>query len=161
MICHSSTFSPSGIYCCPSNSPCLETKNQPPTCESSASACGEHLGGGCCPHGTQCAADGCLKVYRAAPGFEASSVLSGTQSPPSPVATRTTTTTTTTKSGQGPTASPTDGVTVTTPKIGETALSAAPEGPRPKFGFSSCASLEVCALSCAAVFAYFMVWRGV
>ncbi|KAI2632091.1 hypothetical protein GGR54DRAFT_634860 [Hypoxylon sp. NC1633] len=148
MICHSSEFSPSGIYCCANETQCLATEAQPPRCDSKASSCGKHLGGGCCAPGAECSSDGCLKVYRAAPGF-ATSVLSDV---PTPSTTRTSTVTTVKGTA-------TDGVTVTTPKIGETAQSRGVKGISPGFGFSSSPPLETFLFGFAIAFAYAMVLR--
>ncbi|KAL7624058.1 hypothetical protein AAE478_005615 [Parahypoxylon ruwenzoriense] len=155
MVCHSSKFSASGVFCCADGSQCLDTEAQPPHCDHGNGACGKHLGGGCCAPGTQCARDGCLKVYRAAPGF-ASSILSGTEMPPSsttshPSGTRT-------AAEQTPTA--TDGVTVLTTKIGETARSQGLKGIRPGFGFSGCPALELLVFGFALAFAYGMALGG-
>ncbi|OTA90808.1 hypothetical protein M434DRAFT_389658 [Hypoxylon sp. CO27-5] len=114
-ICHSSPFSSSGIFCCSYDDSCLVTAEQPPRCADKSRACGKSLGGGCCPPETECAADGCLKVYRAAPGF-ASTVLSGTEIPHE-VPTLSVVMPSATKTA----GAEKDGVTVTTVKIGETA----------------------------------------
>ncbi|KAI1388923.1 uncharacterized protein F4822DRAFT_404390 [Hypoxylon trugodes] len=153
MTCHSTSFSPSGVYCCvvtTTEDECLATADRRPRCDPRASACGNDFGGGCCPPGTQCAHDGCLKVYRAAPGF-ATSVLSGSQVPPTLLGTSTATTTSS-GSGSVGTSTPTkttlgleDGATVLTVKTAETALSGGAKGLRPDFGFSSCVPLELAA----------------
>ncbi|KAI1769677.1 hypothetical protein GGR53DRAFT_524793 [Hypoxylon sp. FL1150] len=147
MICHSTNLTLSGIYCCAKDSPCLATSEKPPRCDDHAHACNKSVGGGCCAVGTECAAGGCLETYRAAPGF-APSLLSGTQKPPP---TRTYTQSTETQ----------EGVTVTTPRIGETAQSSdGVRGVEPRFGFSSCPKLELVALGTALVVTYAMVLRG-
>lgn len=156
MVCHSTSFSPSGIFCCADGSQCLANEDQPARCDGPASPCDKNLGGGCCAPGTQCAAAGCLKMYRAAPGF-ASTVLGGNQSPPPPPSTSVRATTKTTRSG---TSTVTGGITVMTPKIGEMAQSAGVRGVGCGFGFSSWPSLEMVALGFAVVFSYVMVLRG-
>ncbi|KAI1471338.1 uncharacterized protein F4812DRAFT_174533 [Daldinia caldariorum] len=139
MICYASAFSPSGVYCCASGSSsssssddddddppqqqqqqqqCLATRSQPPRCDGRMKPCGADLGGGCCAPNTECAAAGCLKVYRAEPGLSATAVLSG---PPTAIPT-TTVTRTTTVVGFGKGAD--GGVTVTQAKIAETGRSA-------------------------------------
>ncbi|XXG97220.1 hypothetical protein Hte_003515 [Hypoxylon texense] len=145
IICHATAFSPSGIYCCAPESACLATEAKPALCGGRARPCDKSLGGGCCAPGTECAAAGCLKAYRAAPGF-ASSLLSGTQKPPTSTRTET----------AEPTAT-LEGVTVMTPKIGETAQSS--DGFR-GFGFSSCPALELLVLGCTLLVSYAMVLRG-
>ncbi|KAI0131063.1 hypothetical protein F4814DRAFT_437681 [Daldinia grandis] len=110
MVCYSSIFSPSGVYCCAGESQCLASEVQPPRCDGRMSPCDKTIGGGCCAPNTECTKDGCLKVYRAEPGL-ATNVLSG---PP------TTITRTTTVLGVGTGAG---GVTVTTVKIAETGRS--------------------------------------
>ncbi|KAI1102324.1 hypothetical protein F4804DRAFT_334422 [Jackrogersella minutella] len=153
MTCFSSAFSPSGVYCCAAGSACLVTADQPPACDNRTSTCGRLLGGGCCTHGTQCSADGCLEVYLAAPGF-ASSVLSGTQTP-TPTSAATTT-------AGGVHGTHTQGVTVTTTKVAEIALSQGLKGVQSGFGFSSCPSLEVLVLgfAFALLLSYAMLLRG-
>ncbi|OTB14692.1 hypothetical protein K445DRAFT_23221 [Daldinia sp. EC12] len=114
MVCYSSAFSPSGVYCCASSEPqCVASEAHPPRCDGRMSPCAEDIGGGCCAPNTECASAGCLKVYRAEPGL-ATKVLSG---PP------TTITKTTTVLGFG---TGVDGVTVTQVKIAETGQSAGP-----------------------------------
>ncbi|KAI1136732.1 hypothetical protein F5Y05DRAFT_102658 [Hypoxylon sp. FL0543] len=150
MICHSSPFSPSSVYCCSKDSSCLATADKPPRCGDKASACDKSLGGGCCPPETECSADGCLKVYRAAPGFEAS-MLSGAQAPPE-MSTPTLGAATTKTAGTEK-----DGVTVTTVKLAETAISGCQglKGVRIGFSFSSYPSLELLALgACSCAFLY-------
>ncbi|KAI4870633.1 hypothetical protein F4820DRAFT_468148 [Hypoxylon rubiginosum] len=145
MICHATSFSPSGIYCCTPESSCAATAAKPPRCGGRARACDKSLGGGCCAPGTECAAAGCLKTYRAAPGF-ASSLLSGTQKPPTQTHSDVTVPTATLQ-----------GVTVMTPKIGETAQSS--DGVR-GFGFSSCPKMEMLVLGCGLAVSYAMVLGG-
>ncbi|OTB03416.1 hypothetical protein M426DRAFT_12566 [Hypoxylon sp. CI-4A] len=151
IVCHASSFSPSGVFCCETGSPCLATKDKPPRCAGHSSACDKDLGGGCCAAGTECTEHGCLKVYLAAPGLE-SSIITDNQSPP-PTSTRTTTLGRPSPTGM-------DGVTITTAKIGETVLSQGLKGVKSSFGFSSCFSLEVLALGVALAFSYAMVFRS-
>ncbi|KAI8964764.1 hypothetical protein F5Y11DRAFT_363402 [Daldinia sp. FL1419] len=147
MICYASEFSPSGVYCCAGESPCLASEAQPPRCDGRMSPCNKSIGGGCCAPNTECAAAGCLKVYRAEPGL-ATNVLSG---PP------TTITRTTTVLGVG---TGVGGVTVTTAKIAETGQSDGVRGVTRAFGFTGFPSLEVFALGFAVGFSYVMVLRG-
>ncbi|KAI0181526.1 hypothetical protein GGR52DRAFT_583955 [Hypoxylon sp. FL1284] len=142
MSCHATQYSASGVYCCArdssaSSSPslCVATEARPARCGGHARACGKSLGGGCCEPGSRCAASGCLRVYRAAPGFATGPLLTGTQTPPPlPSAAET----------------ETGGVTVTAPKTAETALQSGAAECR--FGFSSgAAMLEVLALVYAVV----------
>ncbi|KAI1376036.1 hypothetical protein F4677DRAFT_459950 [Hypoxylon crocopeplum] len=150
-VCHSSKFSPSGVYCCAVGSPCIADEDRPPRCDGRASSCDKHLGGGCCAPGSECSAAGCLKVYRAAPGF----ATSGTQSPPTTVQTNTRAM----SAGEsGP--AETGGVIVMAPKMGETAQSNGLKGIRPGFGFSSCPALEVVVSCLALVVSLAMVLRG-
>ncbi|KAI0832981.1 hypothetical protein F5Y06DRAFT_307415 [Hypoxylon sp. FL0890] len=155
MICHSSPFSPSDICCCAKDSPCLATADQPPRCGDKTIACDKSLGGGCCPPETECSVDGCLKVYRAAPGFEWD-VLGGTECPSEiPTVTVVAATTKTAEAEK-------DGVTVTTVKIGEVVSGG--QGLKritTDFGFSSWPSFELVVLGFALVFSYAMALRGV
>ncbi|KAI0885353.1 uncharacterized protein GGS22DRAFT_188642 [Annulohypoxylon maeteangense] len=149
MICQRSSFSPSGVFCCWPSSKCVASPELPPRCGRHTSACNRSIGGGCCLHNTECAVDGCLKVYRAAPGFSLTTTT----------ATATTLTTATTTSG-GASTSKADGVTITTAKMAETAQSDhAVPGVRPGFGFSSFPLLEVVALGGAVVGALVMAVR--
>lgn len=148
MICHTTNFTLSGVYCCAKDSACLATSDKPPRCDEHAQTCNKSLGGGCCAPGTECTVGGCLKTYRAEPGF-APSLLSGTQKPPTRTYTETTTKT------------ETEGVTVTAPRIGETAQSSdGVRGVETGFGFSSYPKLELLALGCALAVSYAMVLRG-
>ncbi|KAI1804525.1 hypothetical protein F4811DRAFT_519517 [Daldinia bambusicola] len=152
MICYASSFSPSGVYCCASSSSssssnnnnssndppqqqqqqqCLASSSHPPQCDGRTQPCGAALGGGCCAPNTRCAADGCLKVYRAGPGLSATAVLSGAPTPPARTVTRTTTVVGFGRDEDG-------GVTVTQGKIAETGVSAGAGvgvGRRLGFGF--------------------------
>ncbi|KAI1780967.1 hypothetical protein F4818DRAFT_451231 [Hypoxylon cercidicola] len=154
MVCHGTSFSPSGVYCCAPGSACAATESDPPRCSGAARPCGARLGGGCCVPGTQCAAAGCLKTYRAAPGF-APSLLSGTQKP------------TPTRTSAGAAGSATQGaVTVTTPKIGETAAQTSGGGGgggvggKGGFGFTSYPALELLLLGCALAVSCVMALGG-
>ncbi|KAI1344023.1 hypothetical protein F5Y15DRAFT_411875 [Xylariaceae sp. FL0016] len=71
MSCHKTEFTPSGVYCCPtiSASSCNASASLPPLCDPSLSACEASTGGGCCPPGSRCDLKGCIRTYRAAPGF--------------------------------------------------------------------------------------------
>ncbi|OBS27560.1 hypothetical protein FPOA_01502 [Fusarium poae] len=63
-VCHhtQTRFSPSGIYCCAQSDECIVDDEHPAACAVNTTQCGRDLGGGCCPDGTMCAADGCLNV---------------------------------------------------------------------------------------------------
>ncbi|KAI0385263.1 hypothetical protein F5Y04DRAFT_291928 [Hypomontagnella monticulosa] len=162
IVCHASSFSPSGVYCCTDGPDCVATEAKPPRCDDHTVPCDKSLGGGCCARGTECAATGCLKVYRAEPGFE-TWPPSGTEKPHSA-----TTAAANTHSGALPSskttwvgeAAATEGAMVVTTKIGETAQSLGLKGVGPGFGFSSCLSLEVLALGFGVVFSLGMVLLG-
>ncbi|KAI1456176.1 hypothetical protein F4805DRAFT_433419 [Annulohypoxylon moriforme] len=146
LTCQKSSFSPSGVFCCWPSSKCVASPELPPLCDKHMSACNRSIGGGCCLHNTECAADGCLKVYLAAPGFSTAA---------------TTFTTTTSVSGTKTTSGADGGVTITTVKMAELAQSdAAVPGLRPGFGYSSYPLLELGALGYAVGFAYVMALRG-
>lgn len=83
----------------------------------------------------ECAKEGCVKTYLAAPGFKTTRT---------PTTTLMTTTAAPTPSGTGTKTE--GGVVVTTVKWAELAESdAAVVGVRPGFGYTSCPELEVCA----------------
>ncbi|KAI0013201.1 hypothetical protein F4779DRAFT_641712 [Xylariaceae sp. FL0662B] len=152
-VCHPTDYSPSGIYCCQDGTRCHPTESRPPRCDAHSAACNRSLGGGCCAPGSECSPAGCLKIYRAAPGLMSSSSSSTTRGP-----------STTESSAAKPTASATSsetaGITVTTPKLGETAQSGgALRGIRPGFGFSSCLFVEEVALALALAIPWAMVFR--
>ncbi|KAI1205101.1 uncharacterized protein F4807DRAFT_465068 [Annulohypoxylon truncatum] len=149
MTCKRSNFSPSGVFCCSSSSNCRADPDLPPRCDKHTSACNKSMGAGCCLHNTECDKDGCLKVYRAAPGFSTAAT------------TLTTTSSTASVAGTKTTSSDAGGVTITTAKMAETALTDdGTKGIKPGFGYSSCPLLEVCALGGAIAVAYAMALGG-
>lgn len=145
MVCHSSKFSPSGVYCCVDGPNCVATEAKPPRCDDHSTPCDKSLGGGCCARGTECSSTGCLKVYRAEPGFQRPPTTTSSQ--PSSK---------TTWAGEAST----EGAMVVTTKIGETAQSQGLRGINPGFGYSSYLSLEVLALGFGLVFSLAMVIMG-
>ncbi|KAH6885886.1 hypothetical protein B0T10DRAFT_608312 [Thelonectria olida] len=60
-VCFETKWSPSGIYCCADKDACIASEKHPPQCVAHTTQCGRGLGGGCCPEGTICSPDGCLR----------------------------------------------------------------------------------------------------
>jgi hypothetical protein len=64
MICHLTRYSPSGIYCCNSTKPnqyCHASQKHPPRCLNGLFECPDTAGGACCPEGSTCSEDGCIR----------------------------------------------------------------------------------------------------